>query len=72
MADDDPYYHTLQDTFERIPQDFYGGAAEAILATLLQLDAQASLPSLQAPARTLKPFEVRFQPHSWKGRIGAR
>lgn len=66
VGDDDPDYHTIRDTFDRIPQDFYGATAEAILATFLQLDAQTSLPKMAAPALALKPFEVRWKPHPWK------
>lgn len=65
VGDDDPYYHTALDTFERIPQAFFWATTEAILATFLKLDAQTSLPKLAAPARDLKPFEVRWNPHLW-------
>jgi Zn-dependent M28 family amino/carboxypeptidase len=65
VGDDDPYYHTPLDTFERIPQTFYWATTEAILATFLKLDEQASLPRQAAPARDLEPFERRWNPHLW-------
>jgi len=66
VGDDDPYYHTASDTFERIPQVFYWATTEAILETFLRLDEQSSLPKQAAPARTLQPFEVRWKAHLWK------
>lgn len=69
VADDDPYYHTVKDTFDRIPQVFYWATTEAILETFLTLDGQASLPKLALPARRLKPFEVRWNPHPWAREI---
>lgn len=67
VGDDDPYYHTVNDTFERIPQTFYWAAVEGALDTFLRLDAQAALPTLvQRPeAMALRPFQRRWNPHPW-------
>lgn len=66
VGDDDPFYHTAQDTFARIPQVFYWATTEAILETFLKLDALADLPQAAPPARRLQPFEVRWNPHPWR------
>lgn len=68
VGDDSPYYHTPQDTYESIPKVFYWATVEAILDTLLRLDATPSLPALipRPEARELKPFSVKWNPHPWK------
>jgi len=68
VGDDSPYYHTPKDTFESIPKVFYWATVEAILDTLLRLDATSSLPTLipRPEARELKPFSVKWNPHPWK------
>lgn len=70
VGDDDPYYHTVNDTFERIPQNFYWAVTEGALETFLRLDAQAVLPTLieRPAARTIAPFEVRWKVHPWSRR----
>lgn len=70
VGDDDPYYHTVNDTFERIPQDFYWAVAEGALETFLRLDAQAALPTLieRPAARPVAPFSMRWQVHPWSRR----
>ncbi len=70
VADDDPYYHTVNDTFDRIPQDFYWAVVEGALETLLRLDAQAALPTLieRPAARDIAPFAVRWKVHPWSRR----
>jgi len=71
VGDDDPYYHTPADTYESIPKVFYWAAVEAILDTLLRLDATPSLPTLipRPEARELKPFSVKWNPHPWKSAV---
>lgn len=68
VGDDDPWYHTPQDSFERIPQDFYWATTEAALETVLRLDALDPLP-VQAPpaptARTIRPQGALPRP-PWK------
>ena len=68
VGDDDPNYHTPADTYESIPKVFYWAAVEAILDTLLRLDATPSLPTLipRPEARELEPFSVKWNPHPWK------
>lgn len=68
VGDDSPYYHTPKDTFESIPKVFYWATVEAILETLLRLDATPNLPALipRPKARELKPFSVKWNPHPWK------
>ena len=68
VGDDSLYYHNPKDTFESIPKVFYWAAVEAILDTLLRLDATPSLPALipRPEARELKPFSVKWNPHPWK------
>lgn len=70
VGDDDPYYHTVNDTFERIPQNFYWAVVEGALETFLRLDAQAALPTLieRPVARPIAPFEVRWKVHPWSRR----
>lgn len=65
VGDDDPYYHTVNDTFDRIPQVFYWAAVEAILETFLRLDTPTTLPEMQAPARFQIPFSATRNPHPW-------
>ncbi|MBI4912524.1 MAG: M28 family peptidase [Acidobacteria bacterium] len=69
VGDDDPWYHTPEDKFERIPASFYWGTTEAILETLLRLDAQANLPALvpHGPAGPEVPPVRRLEPHPWRG-----
>jgi len=71
VGDDDPNYHTPADTYESIPKVFYWAAVEAILDTLLRLDATPSLPTLipRPEAHELKPFSVRWNPHPWKSAV---
>ncbi len=68
VGDDSPYYHTPKDTFESIPKVFYWATVEAILDTLLRLDATPSLPALipRPEAREIKPFSVKWNAHAWK------
>jgi len=70
VGDDDPDYHTPNDTFERIPQTFYWAATEAALETFLNLDAEVALPvRIPRPeARAIAPFSVRWNPHPWSRR----
>jgi len=65
VGDDDPYYHTVNDTFDRIPQVFYWATVEAILETFLRIDGQPTLPEMAAPARQIPPFSVRWNPNLW-------
>lgn len=67
VGNDDPWYHTPADTFERIPQAFYWASVEAILETFLRLDGLETLPKLlpHAPARPGIPGERALRPRPW-------
>lgn len=68
VGDDDPWYHTPLDSFERIPQAFYWSSTEAILETFLRLDALDTLPQLvpHAPAASLQAGQPALRPKPWK------
>lgn len=70
VGDDDPWYHTPQDTFERIPQVFYWAVTEAALETLLRLDALDTLPTLrpERPVQRTTPIGVALPRPPWKPR----
>ncbi len=69
VGDDDPYYHTVNDTYDRIPKVFYWATVEAILETFLRLDAQTSLSISLAPIREIAPFSVRWSPDLWQRKL---
>jgi len=71
VGDDDPYYHTPQDTFENIPQVFYWAALEAILDTFLRLDGLANIPLIlpRAPVRDPGTEQRALNPHPWRHRM---
>lgn len=71
VGDDDPYYHTPQDTFESIPQVFYWAAVEAILDTFLRLDVLANIPSIlpRGPVRDQGTEQRALNPHPWRHRM---
>ncbi len=71
VGDDDPYYHTPQDTFESIPQGFYWATLEAILDTFLRLDVLAQLPLIlpHAPSQSLGTEQRILNPHPWRHRM---
>lgn len=68
VGDDDPWYHTPQDTTERIPAVFYWAATEAILETLLRLDALDALPRLvpHPAARPAPAGQPCLRPRPWR------
>lgn len=68
VGDDDPWYHTPFDTFERITASFYWASTEAILETFLRLDALEALPQMvpHAPPQPLVPGERALRPRLWK------
>lgn len=65
VGDDDPYYHTVYDTYDRIPHVFYWATVEAVLDTFLKLDARTSLPIAPQPIRDIEAFSVRRDPNLW-------
>lgn len=67
VGNDDPWYHTPSDTFERIPQSFYWASVEAILETFIRLDGLESLPRLlpHAPVKPRIPGEPALKPRLW-------
>ena len=71
VGDDDPYYHTPQDTFASIPQVFYWAAVEAILDTFLRLDVVTDLPLLlpHAPSNSRGLEQRALDPHPWRHRL---
>ncbi len=70
VGDDDPYYHTPQDTYESIPQVFYWATLEAILDAFLRLDVLAKLPLAppSAPPRSPGTGQRVLNPHPWRHR----
>ncbi len=68
VGDDDPWYHTPEDRFERIPALFYWASTEAILETFLRLDALDTLPLLapRAPAQAASTEQRALRPRPWR------
>lgn len=68
VGDDDPWYHTPQDSFERIPAVFYWASTEAILETFLRLDALDGLPQLlpHARSRPAPAGQPSLRPRPWR------
>ena len=71
VGDDDPWYHTPADTFPNIPGVFYWASLEAILETLVRLDAVDNPPGVvpHGPAASPHPTGTKLDPHPWKRRI---
>lgn len=68
VGDDDPWYHSPEDTFERIPKAFYWASTEAILETFLRLDALDVLPQLlpHAPVQPAPAEQRALRPRPWR------
>jgi hypothetical protein len=68
VGDDDPWYHTPLDTYDRIPKAFYWASTEAILDTLIRLDLLDTLPSLLPHAAEMPtaPGQRALPPHPWR------